>query len=227
MNNVILIKNILKSKGKFTLNLIGNSMYPTYKEGDKVTIITADTISIGDIILFNVQGVLIFHRVIEFNKNYIITKGDNHEYCDTMISRSQVLGKALIPYNNIDNSTPKKHFTFCIHGIDYDENLNEILSIDNIKIEKNSILKTNDINICISPVANHTINYILPKIQNYNGIIKFHFNVKISNIHLDGYHLTNEFNYIVRPAKRIISSLLTIEQQIIMTLGNIYGMRIN
>ena len=64
--------------------------------GDLLFVVRADNLKIGDVVIYNrADGLIIVHRVIELNGNYIVTKGDNNPIQDPTISRNQLQGKMV------------------------------------------------------------------------------------------------------------------------------------
>lgn len=79
-------------KGNFSV--YGNSMYPTIKDGQIVTICTDKNYNIGDIIAYYVNNHIIVHRIIFVRKNYVLTKGDNNNYIDPLrVLKERIIGK--------------------------------------------------------------------------------------------------------------------------------------
>lgn len=223
MNYSALIKNVLLQKKKFTLPLKGKSMEPTFFEGDSVVVVPADQINIDDIILFEVNDTVVFHRVVEIFGEWIVTKGDNHICCDDLIHQSQVLGKYLKESNTYATNLLKadnKKIAFCMHDCSVSRTLQDIIGSSSINLLSNTELRRSCVNIGILAMANTTINEVLPNIQKDKNIV-FHFNVKVSNKKRDGFYVFEDFDYVVRLCGRIPNSLLTIEQQAIMALGMI------
>lgn len=73
------IVNILsKVKSSFNLTVKGNSMFPTLKPDDIVTIKKKQEYAIGDILVFNYkdEGILV-HRLLKISSNTFYCKGDN------------------------------------------------------------------------------------------------------------------------------------------------------
>ena len=95
----VLLKRALKKGGQFTQKIEGESMLPTLKPGQSITISYADRkgIVLGDVLVF--QGALnqVVHRLVETRqegKNTLyITKGDNNLSTDPPIEFSKVVGK--------------------------------------------------------------------------------------------------------------------------------------
>ena len=75
---------------------LSGSMSPTYAPGDLAIIYTGGNISIksGDVILFQVNGEPVIHRVIDINNGEITTQGDANEVVDRE-KISSVDGKLL------------------------------------------------------------------------------------------------------------------------------------
>jgi len=83
--------------------ITSGSMWPALKKGDLVLIKGIENkneISLGDIIVYkNPEGFTI-HRVIEFNEDTLITKGDANNADDAPVSYEEIIGKALTMNNN-------------------------------------------------------------------------------------------------------------------------------
>lgn len=91
------------------IGVMSNSMYPTFQRGDAVIIETINDkniskIKVGTIIMYNLDGAAVIHRVIKITDNngiiYYETKGDNNELPDNnLVEQKQVLGieRASIP----------------------------------------------------------------------------------------------------------------------------------
>ncbi|MBQ3783606.1 MAG: helix-turn-helix transcriptional regulator [Lachnospiraceae bacterium] len=221
MNYATLIRSVLLQKKRFTLLLKGKSMEPTFFEGNSVVVVPAERIYIDDIILFEVRGTVVFHRVVQIFGDWIITKGDNHMYCDDMIHRSQVLGKYFNKSSQYDSPISKdnnRKITFSMHDYIVSNTTRDIIGSSSINLSTNTEISRNCLNIGVLAMANMTINDILPNIQKSENA-KFHFNVKISNKKREGFYVFEDFDYVVRLCGYIPNSLLTIEQQAIMALG--------
>lgn len=93
-----ILRGILKQKNKFVISVKGNSMYPTFLEGEKVKITNPHDLEKGDVVLFeNYNFDLIFHRIEYISNGYVITRGDNHEFRDDIIERNSIIAKACEP----------------------------------------------------------------------------------------------------------------------------------
>lgn len=221
MNYSALIRNILLHKKKFTLPLKGNSMEPTFFEGDNAVVVPAEEIYLGDIILFEINGTIVFHRIVEMFGDWIVTKGDNHTYCDDLIHRSQVLGKYFQDLSMLNMSFLKKgkfDIIFSTHSYFLNETLQDVIFSSSINLSTNTEVDKQCVNIGILPMANLTMNEVLPCIDKDKKII-FHFNIRVSNKAREGFYIFDDFDYVVRLCGHIPNSLLTIDQQVIMALG--------
>ena len=82
------------------LNYIGNSMYPIFKAGDRLQIISCDQgkIRTGDVVVFisPEDGSKVVHRVISVNSSGTKTRGDNcnHED-DWVLTREHIIGRVV------------------------------------------------------------------------------------------------------------------------------------
>ncbi len=104
---VIITISLVSGLFKYSLSSIAsNSMFPTLQKGDAIIIKKLSdrekkNISTGDIIVFQEEGNIITHRVIEIKDGVFITKGDNNNSKDiTKKTKNDVIGlvKLRIPY---------------------------------------------------------------------------------------------------------------------------------
>ena len=77
--------------------ITSQSMWPEMSRGDLVFMKGASgkEIKKGQVVVFKTQGVLVIHRVIEVNKDTIVTKGDANMTEDNPVKKSAVLGSAV------------------------------------------------------------------------------------------------------------------------------------
>ncbi len=89
-------ERILRFKAK------GGSMSPFIRNGDVVEVVPSKgKINLGDIILYHSSyGNPVVHRVIQRNKESIITKGDSVPNSDQPILSKQVLGRVVVVEKN-------------------------------------------------------------------------------------------------------------------------------
>ena len=104
---VVTIIMLVSGLFKYSLSSIAsNSMYPTLQKGDAIIIKKLNDndkkkIEIGDIIVFQEEGHIITHRVVEIKEGVYITKGDNNSTKDmNKKTKNDILGlvKVRIPY---------------------------------------------------------------------------------------------------------------------------------
>ena len=79
-----------------------NSMYPTIERGDIVIKdrLDVEDAKIGDVIIYDLNGASIIHRIIQINKTsegmFFVTKGDNNTSPDALyVQESQIHGKII------------------------------------------------------------------------------------------------------------------------------------
>lgn len=116
-----LILEILERNHKLRFQALGNSMFPSIRSGDFITVkpVSADEISLNDVIFFQNEGKFFAHRLIEKREKQrsetFITKGDFQSQADRPIDQSQLLGKIIkVERNgnevNFDSNFKKKLF---------------------------------------------------------------------------------------------------------------------
>jgi signal peptidase I len=90
---------------------LGPSMFPFIKTGDRITVSPEKHPSIGDIILFKREGMMICHRLVRvFEKagiKYYQTRGDSFFHLDVPVTADQILGK-VVRIERENGSLPRK-----------------------------------------------------------------------------------------------------------------------
>ena len=79
-----------------------NSMIPEFKVGDIAVTYKKDfnNLEVGDVITYLNDNKIIIHRIIDIEKDYIVTKGDNNSSADNVqINKQNYLG-VLIYHTN-------------------------------------------------------------------------------------------------------------------------------
>ena len=75
------------------------SMFPTIDQRDVIfvgTYVGFDDVTVGDIIVFDVSGVMVVHRVIDFKDRNLLTKGDYNPEPDTIqITEQMYVGSVI------------------------------------------------------------------------------------------------------------------------------------
>lgn len=69
--------HFLAKKGMLFVSVRGDSMLPLLKDGDKVRITAEKYYQLGDILLFVAYNRLNLHRLVAFDDNVFVLKGDN------------------------------------------------------------------------------------------------------------------------------------------------------
>lgn len=95
---------ILSICDKTPYTVTSGSMLPTYKVGSIVFVYKVDenNISVGDVITFKyAKNMIVTHRVVEVDKDGVITKGDANNTTEGVIPFKDIIGKTsdfCIPY---------------------------------------------------------------------------------------------------------------------------------
>ncbi|MDD4543113.1 MAG: S26 family signal peptidase [Clostridia bacterium] len=69
--------HLIAKKGLLIVSVRGDSMLPVLKDGDKVRILAEKYYQLGDILLFVSYNRLNLHRLVAFDNNVFVLKGDN------------------------------------------------------------------------------------------------------------------------------------------------------
>lgn len=93
-----MLLNALRAGRTVTMSGMGVSMEPTISSGDRLEIVAPDALSVGDIVLVQMQpDVFVAHRIIRMEHTeagaFIVTKGDNLSQPDYPIPQDCVIGK--------------------------------------------------------------------------------------------------------------------------------------
>lgn len=77
----------------------GSSMYPYLRDGDTIEIEKTDQFRRGDIVVFEMNGALVAHRIIEISADSILAKGDAVRNPER-IKTDAIAGKAIALVRN-------------------------------------------------------------------------------------------------------------------------------
>lgn len=95
----ILKKDYSNLFGYTFFEVVSGSMSPAIEKWDLIIVDLDSEYKVGDIISYKKDGVYITHRIIEINKNTIITKGDANNTIDNPITKDMVAGKVVKIYS--------------------------------------------------------------------------------------------------------------------------------
>ncbi len=75
----------------------GNSMHPTIKDGEMITVqpLPISDIKAGDVVLYRNQTGVIAHRVVRVERDQLILRGDASQTFDAPVDAHQILGKVI------------------------------------------------------------------------------------------------------------------------------------
>ena len=68
------------------------SMEPTFYKGDLLFVKEKDTYKVGDIVVYQSDGILVVHRIIEIDGDTVTTKGDANNVSDEPFDKSNIKG---------------------------------------------------------------------------------------------------------------------------------------
>ena len=82
-------KNLLEEKGEISFVPSGNSMWPTLKDRKQTVVVQKKTerLNAFDVALFENDGVIVLHRVMEVISNGYVTCGDSQLKNETVLER--------------------------------------------------------------------------------------------------------------------------------------------
>lgn len=87
------LKDELERNEQIHLVVHGESMFPTFKDGERVTVIKRKQYNIGDIVAYfrivDDRLKIIVHRVVFKRHDYLLTKGDNNTFIDRAIIKNE------------------------------------------------------------------------------------------------------------------------------------------
>jgi len=95
--DVLELSDLLLKSGKVRLRITSRSMVPTLRAGDEIAVepVPFEALRTGDVILFELMGQLICHRLVEVSNGRLLTRGDAASSGGLWIGRDQVLGKVV------------------------------------------------------------------------------------------------------------------------------------
>ena len=90
-----LVRQVLAGGGSLWVGAHGPSMSPTIREGDQVLLVPPGDVRRGDIVLADVAGKGVLHRVTGCDETRVWTAGDGHLRADPPRPRSCVVARAI------------------------------------------------------------------------------------------------------------------------------------
>lgn len=95
-NARIMIGNALPMPfGYGIANVLSGSMEPVFSKGTLLLVKGTSDITVGDIVVYQSDSMLVTHRVIALDGDTVITKGDANHVADEPFDRSQIKGKVI------------------------------------------------------------------------------------------------------------------------------------
>jgi signal peptidase len=109
---VILVYNIIQVSvlNKSYMDILGYSIFQvktgsmsgTIEIGDIIIVKLTKDVNENDIITYEQEQILVTHRLIEKNEKNLITKGDANNSADQPINESEVIGKVVYIFRNVE-----------------------------------------------------------------------------------------------------------------------------
>jgi signal peptidase I len=97
-----LVAEVARSHGRVRLKVTGASMLPVIRPGDHITVQRCNPRELqpGEIILFQRNGGLTAHRIVEASETSLITRGDSLPTNDAPIGPGEVVGRVELATRN-------------------------------------------------------------------------------------------------------------------------------
>lgn len=81
--------------------VLSGSMEPAIMVDELILVKAEDHYEIGDVVVFQSGKILVVHRLVAFDGEYIITQGDANNVTDAPVPLSQVKGKVIYHIPNV------------------------------------------------------------------------------------------------------------------------------
>lgn len=103
---------VAREGGEMWIVTTGKSMLPTIAPGDRVLLSSAKSIRKGHIVLAELNGQPLLHRVVSATRGMIVTRGDSCDANDPVIPRASVVARAVASENasGVSSLTPSLRF---------------------------------------------------------------------------------------------------------------------
>ena len=217
-----ILKKAIENKA-IPFKIVGHSMVPTFYPGDTVMLesMKMNTVSPGDIIIFELDENIVIHRVVDIYEDKVITKGDHNKYLDPMINVNNIIGKVVDSPQITEICKPS--FILNFWG-----------DINNKKIKYGNLFNVNivnlpnklfddGINICITPFATKRLCDIRGLIYYYDKIY-LHLDVRISDHPVESFTMDSNFDFVVRSGTYFSQYDLNSDENLLILLGEMSSM---
>lgn len=106
------VSEVVKEGGEMWIVTTGRSMLPTIAPGDRVLLGAPKDMRKGEIILAEVNGKPLLHRIVSSSGGMIVTRGDSCETEDPVMPRTCVVARALAVENDavVSSLSPSLRF---------------------------------------------------------------------------------------------------------------------
>lgn len=76
-------------------DVLSGSMEPTFSKGALLVVKQTDGLAVGDVVVYQAQGELIVHRIIEMDGDTVVTQGDANDAADPPFDRREIKGVVI------------------------------------------------------------------------------------------------------------------------------------
>lgn len=94
-----ILQRKLLTQSNISIKVSGNSMYPTFSDGDMITIFRESNYVVGDILVFWYKKDLLVHRLLKICDEIYLCKGDNSFRLES-VEKEFVIGKVELINSN-------------------------------------------------------------------------------------------------------------------------------
>ncbi len=92
---IALVRGVVEEGGSLWVGAEGWSMSPTIRVGDNVLLERADNARVGDVVLLDLDGTPVLHRVIDVGEGKVWTAGDGLPRPDAPVTLEHVVARAV------------------------------------------------------------------------------------------------------------------------------------
>ncbi|WP_270088411.1 S24/S26 family peptidase [Sphingobacterium sp. SYP-B4668] len=92
------VKDWLRQSKKVKIPVVGHSMFPTFKNGDKVLLAPVSKVQLGDVVLATYNKTYVLHRVVGWNRSAVRLVGDGNVGQIEFVSKTEIWARVVGTY---------------------------------------------------------------------------------------------------------------------------------